>query len=68
MSIAPLKTQEAPRMHRLWNPGTRCDLLHLSGVGETRDVAFSWIGFAYQADKLRCRWAARLIRLRGENA
>lgn len=58
MSISPLKTQEDPRMHRLWNPATRC-YLHLSGAGETRNVNFSWIGFAYQADTLRQRAAAR---------
>lgn len=58
MSISPLKTQEDPRMHRLLNPATRC-YLHLSGAGETRNVNFSWIGFAYQADTLRQRAAAR---------
>lgn len=58
MSIAPLKTQEDPRMHRLWNPETRC-YLHLSGIGETRDVNFSWIGFAYHSDTLRQRTEAR---------
>lgn len=58
MSIVPLKTQEDPRMHRLWNPETRC-YLHLSGAGETPDVNLSWIGFAYQAETLRQRAATR---------
>lgn len=58
MSNLPLKTQEDPRMHRLWNPETRC-YLHLSAAGETPDVNLSWIGFAYQAETLRQRVAAR---------
>lgn len=58
MSNIPYKDKEDPRMHRLWNPETRC-YLHMSGAGETRDVNFSWIGFAYQADALRQRAAIR---------
>lgn len=58
MSIKPLTTQEDQRMHRLWNPKTRC-YLHLSGAGETDDVSLSWLGFAYQADTLRQRAKVR---------
>lgn len=58
MTVAPKRnaynTSTDTRMHRLWNPVTRC-YLHLSGQGETPDVGLSWLGYAYQADTLRSR-------------
>lgn len=49
-----------PRMIRLKNlaAGT---YLHLSGKGETKNVDHAWLGYQYQADKLK-----ELARIRGE--
>jgi hypothetical protein len=61
MTVEPIRnafnSHEDTRMHRLWNQQTR-RYLHLSGTGETPDVALSWLGYAHQADMLRARTLA----------
>lgn len=52
MTNIPYTDKEDPRMHRLWNPETKC-YLHLSGAGETSNPDYSWLGFGCQADALR---------------
>lgn len=62
MTVEPKRNSfgahEDARMHRLWNPETK-QYLHLSGAGETPDVALSWLGYAHQADTLRTRARTR---------
>lgn len=58
MKPEPYTDKQDPRMHRLWNPETKC-YLHLSGAGETSAPDCSWLGYAYQADNLRQRASAR---------
>ena len=61
MSLSPnLPTPfEGPApMQRLWNAQTR-RYLHLSGSGETKDEAYSWLGYKYQANNLRIQTLKR---------
>ncbi|AVO36620.1 hypothetical protein [Pukyongiella litopenaei] len=52
------ETRLAANKLRLRNPVTG-EFLHLSGQGVTHDINYSWLGFAYQAENLRIRAAAR---------
>lgn len=57
---------------RLWNPDTQM-FLHMSGKGETKDVAYSWRGFTHQAKMLEKRaetrgeaWPYKRMKVRAE--